>query len=271
MLSLRDIEAGKFGAPVDSEDLSVVAAAITSKITRPAHSIVRVVATPPSTVRLRVAYNPLKDGDFELIHTTWGKDSNGDWDVEGNTLLAGGPWKEKGTTGAVTLNKTSPLIGVRDAKMSHASALTRLTNTGQWDLKALGAYTAGFAYKNSNAGNTMDYSVSYVNAAGVRRWLQAGDTWGAEHWRTAGGSAVLAYIAAAFTAEEAGRYTIGFKPTGAVAETTVIDQVFFAETALSADALHPGGPDLIVFEHEGRISAISADAGPQVLSIATMK
>lgn len=272
MLSLRDIEAAKFGAPVDGEDLSVPGSSVTSKITRPAHSIVRLIAPLNSTVRYRVAYNPFKDGDFELIHTTWGKDANGDWDVAGNTLLKGGPWKENGTSGKVTLNKTSPLAGERDAKMDFtAAADCRLTQLAQWAQIAGRSYILGFTYKNSNAGNTLDYAISYLDAAGTRKWLQGGGGWGVENWFTAAGSAVLAYIVKAFTPEASLPHMVHFKPTGAAAENTQIDQVFFAECAIAGDALHPGGPELIIFEHEGRISGYSADAGPQVLSIATMK
>jgi hypothetical protein len=76
--------------------------------------------TTDTGVRYRYSNDPLKDGDFEKKYKTWAKGAA--WDTEGAALKVPGPWKQRalvaGAAGGVTLNKTSPIAGDRDAKIT---------------------------------------------------------------------------------------------------------------------------------------------------------
>lgn len=106
----------RYGAPRDGRSLTVGAAAsATDPNTCEARRVIRLF---PSTtgVRYRFSVDPLKDGDFEQWAKTWGKLATV-WDSEGALLKGNGPWKERGSSGKVTLNKTTPLSGDRDLKL----------------------------------------------------------------------------------------------------------------------------------------------------------
>ena len=105
----------RFGVPRDGRSLAVTATSITDPNTCEARRVIRLF---PSTaeVRYRYSVDPLRDGDFEQYGKTWDKLSSV-WDAEGASLKHHGPWRERGSSGKVTLNKTSPLSGDRDAKL----------------------------------------------------------------------------------------------------------------------------------------------------------
>ena len=107
----------RYGVPRDGRSLTVGAGnSTTDPNTCEARRVIRLF---PSTtgVRYRYSVDPLRDGDFEQYGKTWNKLSSV-WDAEGALLKKDGGWKERGSSGKVVLNKTSPISGVRDAKLT---------------------------------------------------------------------------------------------------------------------------------------------------------
>jgi hypothetical protein len=225
-----------------------------------------------STIRYKVSYNPIEDGEFEEYWNTWDEDASGNEDQEDATLRATGPWWESGTSGAVTLNKSSPLIGKRDCEIALDSADTRLVTRTKWALKPSTAYTFGLRHIESNAAVTIDYAIQEMAADG-EKYLQSGGTWSATaYWFTIGGSAVAANLTKQFTSDEEVFYDILIRPTTATiaAETSNIDQVFIVEDAAAADTWHLGGPELVAISHDARVSGIVA-AGSETLNVSTLQ
>ena len=112
----------RYGVPRDGRSLSVTNAnSTTDPNTCEARRVIRLF---PSTtgVRYRYSVDPLRDGDFEQYGKTWNKLLTV-WDAEGALLKKDGGWKERGSAGKVTLNKTSPISGDRDAKLIGETSL----------------------------------------------------------------------------------------------------------------------------------------------------
>jgi hypothetical protein len=270
-LSALDLDHLKAGRPVDPEEMTVGEASLTMNITRKKGTLISLVCDAAQDIHYRVSYDPLLDGDFEEFWNTWAKDSNGDVDVEGASLRKGGPWMELGTAGAVTLNKTGPLFGTRDAKMALDSANTRFLQQMKHNLKAGLGYQLRFNHKDSNASYTMDYAITEITSAGVK-YLQAGGTFTTSpNWFTVTGATSSTQITKSFTSDEATRYIVWFKPTGAQASETIqIDRVYVAEVALATDHLHAGGPDIVNMKDNGRVSAIKI-TGSAKLYVSTLQ
>lgn len=214
------------------------------------------LVTVAADVHMRWSEDPIRGGDFgDSEHFPgrgiWARDANGDFDVEGATLVKGGPWREGGTTTAITLNKTNPLRGKRDAKMSLASAATRLYQRS-WTPLVLGrAYSLHVSHKQSAALSTVDAAIRWFNGT-LHRWRTGAATWSdTETWTTLADAVVLTETLIQFQPEGAAVHEILFRPTGAAAQTCQFDNVYIAEDALVTDPLVDHGGDAPVYKAEG--------------------
>lgn len=225
------------------------------------------------TMHYRWSEDPLRQGDFGRdsweARKVWKKDSSGDYDVEGSVLHVRGPWKERGTSGAITLNKTSPLGSLeRDAVMALDDATTRLAQATYFNLRNGVEYTFRSLHKQSNATDTVDYKIRYFNGTIYRHW--SGSAWqDAEAWLTLADAIVETQTNEEFTPEATARHEVVFKPTGAAAsQTCQLANIYIAESALATDPLVPVDKNFVIrAEGEGRVSAILDAVGTADLTV----
>lgn len=241
------------------------------------HRRVLQLTTKASNVRHRWSEDLLLNGDFGTdeweSRKVWAKDANGDYDVEGATLHYHAKWRERGTVGAVTLNKTSPLGGLeRDAVMALDDADTRLAQVTKRVLAASRAYTLRFLHAQSDAGDTIDFAIRYWDGTAYK-WWDGTSAWDTENWITATDSATEVDTDEDFTPDTEAIHEVLFKPTGAVAsETCQIAGVYIADQALATDPLLPAGEQyLIRADGEGRFSFILDAPGTEKVQVAEVE
>lgn len=231
------------------------------------------IMTVDADLRMRWTEDVLRGGDFNhLFNSVWALVS-GVADVEGATLLAGergGPWKESGTSGAVTLNKTSPLSGLRDAKMALDDADTRFTQASLKALRTTVAHTLHIFHLQSDAGagNTIQVAIRYFDGS-VYQWRSGATTWSAtETWTTLADSATIITTNLQFKPEAEEKHEVLFRPTAASADKDAqIGNVYIAEDALVSDPTVRGDETFYRADGEGRFSFITvADTGTVQIS-----
>jgi hypothetical protein len=218
------------------------------------------VVTAMTDLHVRFTPSPLIDGGFEKF-LTWA-----DVDLaEGSALRTNplGPWLEKGTVGAVTLNKTAPLVGDGDVLMALDDEDTRLLQR-QISLKGLQAYRLAFDHLESDAGSEIEVALREADGIGGVKYLQSGGTWdAAEAWLGVTGSATQAQENVDFTSDLATVYELLFRTAGAaIGETSNIDRVYFSEVPVVTDQLLVPAETIYLPEFDGHFSFISdAEAG----------
>jgi hypothetical protein len=222
-----------------------------------------VLTTALSDLHVRFTPSPLIDGGFEKF-MTWA-----DVDLaEGSALRTNplGPWLEKGTVGAVTLNKTAPLVGDGDALMALDDADTRLLQR-QISLKGSQAYRLAFDHLESDAGSEIEVALREADGSGGVKYLQSGGTWdAAEAWLAVTGSATQVQKTIDFTSDLATVYELLFRPAGAaVGETSAIDRVYFAELPTVGDMLLVAAETMQLPEFDGHFSFITDAASGKVV------
>ncbi len=226
------------------------------------HGRILRVLTADADLSHRWSEDVLRGGDFNrLVGHVWAKVA-GESDVEGATLqlAPAGPWKETGTTGAVTLNKTSSLSGERDAKMALDDAATRFSQQSWFPLRLGIGYTLHTIHIQSNLTDTIDVQIRWFNGT-IFRYRTGSATWSdTPTWLLLADSVSAVVSNTLFQPEGAARHEVRFRPTGAAAsETAQIGNVYIAEDGLATDPLLPAG-DVVFFkaEGEGRLSFLKA-------------
>ena len=242
-------------APEDSHDLTLGTTSVADNIPYRGGTLIQLTGVIATTsigqVTWRWSPDVIKDPDFEDYKKTWagvlGTIPNKDdasttntYDTAGAILKAGGPWIERGTSGAITLGKASPLVAtwknLRSAVIAMDSAATRLVQG--FMLKAATAYTLYLNHLDDDSNITLDFAITERTAAGALKYVQSGGTWTtAAYWRNVAYSGTDAQATQTFTSDEKTIYEILFRvtPADVGAYTTNLDRVFIAEDALATD------------------------------------
>ncbi len=220
-----------------------------------------------SAAAFRIHREYLLDGDFESPQT-WGF-VNGVADVEGAQValtnshkVGGSGWRVTGLRTEVTLNKTSPVGSLRDAKMDLSAVDVVLANATRIPLPA-GANTLVFTHMESDAGGDLEYAIVRFPLTGVEEFLQGGGTWSATPAYTAVDSTTAEKISRAFTTS-ALIHEVRFRPgaTG-LAGFAQIDRVYFMTDAVLASDV-PLAVDIhkmFTVQEDSRLSVDAAGAG----------
>lgn len=254
------------GVPYNTRSLSLTTTAVYDDEFVENRGVLQLLADADATYYF-FSEDPLRDGDFES-KAIWaptsgsGIETRGDEDTELDGGSERGPrsWQETGTTGAITANLSSPQFGTRDCEMSLADALTRLRQTTFIDLIAAGTYVFKFNHLDSNASNTIDFQIRSFRSDGTIQTCAVPSTWNtSDNWTTVAGSGTTAQISQLFTADQANRHEIIFRPTPATvgAFNSRLDRVYICKVALTTHEFLPDNvPRILLANGKGRISAI---------------
>lgn len=153
------------GRPVDTEDIAVTGTAKSSLLFRPRASLISLGCAAAADCRYRISRDIFKSGDFESKRI-WALVA-GVGDVEGAVLSPYARWTElaiyDGTLGKFALNKTSPLKGVRDIKLT--GHVTELVTNGGFESAEVGGVPPGWT-ENLVGGSTItEDAVEYDTGA----------------------------------------------------------------------------------------------------------
>lgn len=152
------------GRPVDGETIAVTTTAKTSTLFRPRSAMIRLSCATTGDLRYRISRDIFKGGDFESKRM-WDLVS-GVGDVEGALLSRYARWVELalygGTLGKVALNKTSPLFGDRDAKLT---GLTEILTNGDFEQAEAGGVPPGWTEGIVGTGTIVEDAVTFNTGA----------------------------------------------------------------------------------------------------------
>lgn len=258
---MDSIEVMKAGAPSVERVLALAGASLADDVFTKDRRVLRVFADAAG-IHYKWSADALLDGEF-LDHATWVSTYDADGrptaPAEGAVLRQEGFWHEFGTSGEVTLNKTSPLYNLQDLQLSLTDADTRLVSKmGIRRLPAV-AHTLYFTHLESVGAETLDYAIVKDTGAALH-WLQGGGTFTAsENWFTETHSASLAQGSQAFTPDEKAYYGVRFRPSSAQTGVAQLSRVYIAEDALATDSeLQNGRPEWIAANGAGRLVVYGA-------------
>jgi hypothetical protein len=209
----------------------------------------------------------LVDGDFESP-LTWDLlagvgDAEGAQISKTNSAKVGPRgWMVSGDRTKILLNKTAPLHGSRDAKLTLSAASDILFQTTRRPLLA-GATDLVFTHKESNVGGGIEYAITRITSAGVLEYLQGGGTWDVAAAWTAVASTSAVKVTRNFTAA-ALHHQVLFRPNGALlVEFSQIDNVFFSTLAdvATEEPLKIDVHKMITVQEPSRLSFDAGGAG----------
>jgi len=144
----------RLGRPVDGETIAVTTTAKVSTLFRPRTSMIRLTADTTGDMRYRISRDIFKSGDFESKNIWALVSAVGD--VEGALLSSYSRWAEipiyDGVAGKFVLNKTSPLSGVRDIKLTGNT--TEAVTNGGFETAEVGSIPPGWT-ENLVGGGTI--------------------------------------------------------------------------------------------------------------------